>query len=839
MISIPAATPLLRSNHISQFRSFNIFRQLRKKVKNDKNQLMLQKVSFKIFLVFILAYLSTSVFAQKNPLKGIVIDAETGDPLAFVNITVNDSLYFGSTDIDGRFSLQFPGFAKTARFSFVGYEALEISDLKQKSLRSVKLQPKAIQLDEVVVRPGLNPAHRIIQNAINNKNLNDPKKLKSFKYTTYDKMVISADTLEAENELDGLKVFVAKRDIMVMETVSERSFKSPDKFFDKVIATKISGLKDPIVVFLLSQLHTTDFYDESIRISGKLYVNPLSRGSIEKYLYVLEEISPTRTGDTIFTISYRPRIKTNFDGLKGVVSIHSDRWAIQNVIASSALEESNFGISIQQLYEKADSTHWFPSQLNTEISFRNIGPIKGYARSYLRNIEINPEIDDRLFSNIVLEVEKDAFNQNSEFWANHRIDSLNSRLTETYRYMDSLGKAVQLDRLVRTTTALINGLIPLGMVDLNIRQLLTFNDFEGFKPGLGLQTNQKLSRHFAAAAFFGYALKRKQSAYEVSLNVPLWRKNDWKLQLKHYQNHNESGSSALPENNPALLNESNFRRYFIDRMDFTKGFETHIHFMPFKKISIETGFLQKDIFTDYGYQFKPEDTSPIEVEKIFSKELRLSMGYTPREKFTSYDGIKTPLVKVLPVFWITYSLGNAHFIDKNEKYQKFELRLDKSWHFNYTGKTNVRIEAGIIDGTLPYQMLFNLPASYSSTGLYATNSFATMRLDEFVTDRYIQLFFVQDFGQLLVRKKFFNPEISFATNISFGWLKNSGQHTGIEIKSPEDGFFESGILLKKLIKMPGTKLGVGAFYRYGPYQLDRFKENLALKLTISIGLQDF
>lgn len=796
---------------------------------------MFFKNSYKFLLVFILVSIIKTAIGQNNSFSGVVKDAQTGDLLAFVNITINDSLYIGSTDIDGKFSVQTPLFVEKARFSFVGYETFEEFNVVQKPFLSIKLQPKAFQLDEVVVRPGINPAHRIIQNAIDNKKLNDPKKLKSFKYTTYDKMIISLDTLEVREKDNGLKDFIAQRDIMVMETVSERSFMSPDKFFDKVIATKISGLKDPIAVFLLSQLHTTDFYDESIRISDKQYVNPISRGSAEKYLFILEEITQTMTGDTVFTISYRPRLNTNFDGLKGVVSIHSDRWAIQNVIASSALQKSNFDICIQQLYEKADSNQWFPSQLNTEISFGNIGPIKGFARSYLRNIEINPEIDGSLFSNIVLEVEKDAFNQNSEFWANQRIDSLNSRLLETYRYMDSLGEAQQLDRLIRMTASLTNGLVPLGKIDLKISQLLGFNNFEGFKPGLGLQTNQKLSRYFVATGNLGYALKRKQTTYDLGLNLLLWRKNEWRLILKHYQNHFESGSSSIPEYNSGLVNERNFRKYFVDRMDFTKGFETHFHFKPSKNISFETGYLQKDIFSDYGYQFKSENARPQEVKKIFTKEIRFSMGYTPGETYISSDGIKTPLTKALPVLWITISQGNAVFIDKNENYRKYEVRLEKNWHSNYAGNTNISIETGLIDGILPYPMLFNLPASYSETGLYATNSFATMRLNEFATNRYISLFFVQDFGQLLIREKYFSPDICVATNISFGWLDDSDHHTGIEIKAPENGFIESGLLLKNLIKMPGMKLGIGVFYRYGPYQFDQFKENMALKLTLSIG----
>jgi len=797
---------------------------------------MFFKSSKRFFLILIFFSSINPAYTQSDFFSGLVEDARTGEALAFVNILINDSIYGGSTDIDGKFSLKITTSLTKAQFSFVGYETQVLYEASSKAFHRIKLKQKTIQLDEVVVRPGLNPAHRIIQNAFDYKYLNDPKKLKSFKYTTYDKMVISADTLEAENELNGLKDFIAKRDIMVMETVSEKSFMLPDKSFEKVVASKISGLKDPIAVFLISQLHATDFYDESIRISDKQYVNPISRGSIEKYLFILEEMNATATGDTLFTISYRPRRNTNFDGLKGTISIHSDNWAIQNVIASSANTDSKLNIRIQQLYEKADGNQWFPAQLNTEILFQNVGPVKGYARSYLRDIEINPEIDKNIFSNTVLEVEKNAYNQNDEFWISHRADSLSKRMLETYRYMDSLGEAAQLDRMIRITESLINGLLPVGKVDLNISKLIRFNDFEGFKPGLGLQTNRKLSRHFVAGAYLGYAFRRKQTTYDLNLNVPVIKKIDGEVKIHHYQNYIETGRSNIPDYNAGILTENSFRDYFINKMDFTNGLEIYYSFKAFNYLRFEAGLTRKDIVPADEYIFNPAFADHSSGKNIKTEAFRISMGYSPGEKFISYNEIKTPLTKASPVLWVSFSQGNAVFFNMNEPYRKYEIRLENSWYLNYAGNTNIRLEAGLAEGVLPYPLLFNLPASYSSSGLYAPFSFATMRMNEFVADRYISMFISHNFGQLLIKKKHFAPDIVLATNISFGGLKKSIHHESLAFNTAEKGFFESGLLLRNLVKLPTFKIGAGAFYRYGPYQYKRLNENLALKITLSVGL---
>ena len=85
----------------------------------------------------------------------------------------------------------------------------------------VLLQRIRVQLDEVIILPGINPAHRIIQNAIDNKDHNDPEKLKSFSYTSYDKMIftvnadslLQVDTALLEGDAKELVEFFGEKDI--------------------------------------------------------------------------------------------------------------------------------------------------------------------------------------------------------------------------------------------------------------------------------------------------------------------------------------------------------------------------------------------------------------------------------------------------------------------------------------------------------------------------------------------------------------------------------------------------------------------------------------------------
>jgi len=109
---------------------------------------------------------------------------------------------------------------------------------------------------------------------------------------------------------------------------------------------------------------------------------------------------------------------------------------------------------------------------------------------------------------------------------------------------------------------------------------------------------------------------------------------------------------------------------------------------------------------------------------------------------------------------------------------------------------------------IPYFIMAELLQNFH--GL-CPNSFATMSMNEFLSDRYVSLFFTHHFGKLLFHIKKFRPEFAIASNIGFGTLSNSSHHYNIEIKTMEKGFFESGLMLENLLNATYYKLGAGIF----------------------------
>lgn len=76
------------------------------------------------------------------------------------------------------------------------------------------------------------------------------------------------------------------------------------------------------------------------------------------------------------------------------------------------------------------------------------------------------------------------------------------------------------------------------------------------------------------------------------------------------------------------------------------------------------------------------------------------------------------------------------------------------------------------------------------------------------------------------------PSLVLVTRMAWGDLKNPENHIGIEYKTLNEGFFESGIELNQIYK----GLGLTGFYRYGPNQLPRLEDNIAIKLSFVLDL---
>ncbi|RLD44184.1 MAG: hypothetical protein DRI86_08165, partial [Bacteroidetes bacterium] len=734
----------------------------------------------------------------------------------------------------------------------IGYRDTIISVSSLNINSTIRLVSISYNLEVVDILPSENPAFAIIRKLINNWKKNNPENQKNFSYKAYHKFVVTgdaeaikkklADTTHIDSNLIEMDEFLSSQHLLIIESVSERYFKYPDKNKERIIATRVSGLRDPSFAFLSSQLQSFSFYNKTIDLMDKHYINPLTKASLNKYFYLLED-SIFSDFDTTYIISFRPYKGTNFDGLKGQVHISTRNFAIRNVIAEPADSAVDIGIRIQQRYEFINNEFWFPTQLNSDLIFYNVifsgTYLKGIGRTYLRDIKVNQGFSNRIrFNNIVLEMDPNAGRKKrNEFWNTNRENLLDSLDNKTYRVVDSIGEAEHFDRKLWIYSSLINGRIPWGPIDMELDKFLQYNEFEGFRMGLGLVTNDRLSEVVQFGAYGAWATRDYQWKYGGSIDVNIWTRQKLKFKIE-YQNDVFESAHQFNFGKKSMFNDDVLRNFVIKKMVYHKTLSSNIKFRALPHSTWNFGFNYSQINSPNNYQFVIKD----DVMNYTSKgdfniaEFQGGLRFAYKEKLMSNKLQTISISTKYPVLNIHYTKAISGIINSELDYQKVDIQIDYSYYLRFLGRTSWRIVAAKAFGNAPWYKLYNGKGSYFPFYIEIPNSFGTMRINEFLSDRFVAVYFKHDFGHLLFGNKPFIPQPSIVSSFTIGELTNTNLHKNIEYNTLEKGYYESGLLLNSILKSGITNIGFGVFYRYGPYAFDNVADNFSYKLTLKYGI---
>jgi hypothetical protein len=819
-------------------------------------------ISLQFLLISLL--LSIEFYGQNQAIKGLVLDIQTKKPLPFVNITYNSSNQGFTSDIDGKFSIKDLSKIEFLKLSYVGYASKTIGKnylLKNPEI-TIYLVEETYDLNEVVIYPGENPAHRIINKVLENKKLNNPEELLSYSYTSYNKMILTADiesarkfvsdtiaiedSLQIDTGLLRVRNFLDSQHLFLMESVSERIFKKPGKINEKVIASRVSGFKQPSFILLATQMQSFSFYSEMITLMDSRYISPISSGSTNRYFFNIEDTTYTESGDTVFSISFRPKKNRNFEALKGVLNINTNKYAIQSVVAEPVESEGMVNLKIQQNYKMVDGKHWFPVELNTDLEFvkfvnassgQNQFNFIGIGKTYISEIKINQDLENVKFKAVELEVENKAYVHNDSIWAKFRHDSLTQQELTTYHKMDSIGKEEHFDLKLKTIKTISGGYVPFYFLDINVLSILDFNVFEGFRPGLGIRTNEKISKFFSVGTYASYGFKDKQWKYGGNLNLNISKENQLVLAFNYRNDVIESSGYRFFDDQLVFSSSEAYRDYFIADMTYIESVTSNFSFRFLKRFKVNLFASQSNIKNKGNYSFyNGYDYDPI--ASIYRlNETGFQLKYSPNERLANMAGELFSLNPYnSPVVYFN-AIRGIKIWGTSFDYLKLEAKINVNFMTKAFGRTNLQLVAAKAFGDLPYFMLYNGHESYYDFTVETANSFASMRMNEFLSDEFVSIHYRQDFGGLLFKGKKFRPKIVLANSVGFGRLNKPELHRGLNFKTMEKGYYESGLLINNIIRQLGfVGYGFGVYYRYGPYSFSNISNNFAYKLSLTFEL---
>ncbi|MGB0918766.1 MAG: DUF5686 family protein, partial [Flavobacteriales bacterium] len=499
-------------------------------------------------LVFLLCTISIANGFSQTVVRGFVFDEASEEPLVFSHVVLNDGPFGTTTDLNGFFEVESRITVEQLKVKYIGYETKTFPlGLTSDTVR-LYLKRSANELNEVTVFPGENPAERIIKNVVKNRKKNDPGNLPFFTYKAYEKTIFTLDEDTAitnkrsaeDTMVVAIQNLLEKQHLMMSENVYERKFRN-GKFTDNVQATRFSGMKNPQFAMLASQMQSFSFYKDYFSLGQQAFLGPISPNSWSRYFFNIQDTIQIKQ-DTVIIISYQPKKGKTFDALKGQLHINMSDYALRNATAN-VVDGQGVEIKIQHKYEKLNDETWFPTQLNTDFKMLglNLGGfnIKGVGTTYNKEVNLDDKVRLIDISSNTLELDSKAHKKDSAFWDSQRETPLSSKELRTYQVIDSIGKELKFEQRIKLLIAFGTGRFPIGPVELDLDKIIDYNEYEGFRLGLGLHTAPDLIKWASLGAYVAYGFKDKEVKYGGDAVFTLHKNLGLQLRGRYYHDVRE------------------------------------------------------------------------------------------------------------------------------------------------------------------------------------------------------------------------------------------------------------------------------------------------------------
>lgn len=625
---------------------------------------------------------------------------------------------------------------------------------------------------------------------------------------------------------------------MVMESVTERKFIQPDNSEEVILGVKVSGFNSASFAPLATDLQPFSFYSDYISIFDINYLNPISAGSLNKYDFTIEDTLYYGV-DTTFILSYTPLPGKNFDALTGLLYVNTNTYAIQNVIAEP-FEKGFIDLKIQQKYRYLDNKQWFPEQLKFEMFIRQTASmtvgVLASGVSEIKDVELYVPLDKKDFSIEALRMDELANDRDSVFWQQQRPDPLSDKERKTYEVMDSIGGKYKFDALMKIFEKVALNKIPISFIDIDIAKLFAYNKYEGIRLGLGAYTNEKLMKHLSVGGFFGYGFRDAGWKYGGEVIATLDKAREFEVRVGYQNNLIETGKSRLSY---FAIPHFDWGNFLAERMDQIKQESFGVGFRAFRYARMNIAFNHTNVYPKYTYELQAGADAP--VTNYINSDFTLHLRYAFKEKIITSIGQRIGMGTKYPILSIAYSVGVKDVWDSYYSYNKIEARIEKSFYIKNLGESKFRVEGGYIDEAIPYGLLYTSGGSYvRNWSILVKNSFQTATPYEFLADRYAVLHYSHNFGSLLLQVGKWKPNFTVYQNIGWGSLQHPEYHRFVEFKTMEKGFYESGLQIDRIIQFSYFNVaymgvGMGAYYRYGPYAYSSASDNLAFTLSVTFA----
>jgi hypothetical protein len=774
---------------------------------------------------------SLHISAQKTVVSGKVTDSETNEAIPYVNIGFQHSLIGTISESDGSFYLSTPKATDTLLVSSVGYELVRLAVIKgTEQVFDVKLVPKSTLLEAVVVKPGENPAFKILRKINDHKKQNDPSRLSSYQYKAYTKLRLDLNNINRNLQdqralqdfgfvfdyMDSSEVFNKNYlPLLITETVSSIFFsRNPPVNREVIEAFKVSGIENKTVAQFTGRMYQQlNIYDNFIQFFDPGFVSPISDIGRMYYKYYLEDSSMI-DNHWCYKITFKPKRKQERT-FHGFIWVADTSFAIKKFqLRVSADVNLNLLKDMVATYEysQVNDTTWFLTSEDMIIDFNVAEKSYGFfgrKSAIYDSIRFNVPVPDSIkkitTDTYVLE---DQIDKDELFWQENRKTTLSEEDNKVYTMVDSIKKVPMYKTLYGLTNMLTTYYYVLGPIELGpYYTTYSSNVIEGPRLRFGGRTSNKFSTRIMPGGHIAYGFKDQRYKYGLYVTYMFNTNPRRTSTISYFHDIRQLGKSenAFLDDNyltSFLRRNPNYKLTMVDQFNAFYEHEWLLGFSNTLKVTYQTIYPTQ--YVPFKYYGTEEDSTyglP-----FTSAEITVSTHFAYREKFLWGKFERKTLGSQYPSLDLDLTFGPKDFLESAHEYFKIRLKISDKVETNPLGYFKYRLTLGKIFGTLPYPLLKLHEGN--ETYAYDPLSFNMMNYYEFVSDEYASLFAEQHFQGFflnripLIRALHWREVVS--CNILFGRL--SERNTTV-MEFPEGlsalngGYYEASVGIENIFKL--------------------------------------
>ncbi len=737
---------------------------------------MKKSIKIKAFIIILLCALATVANAQ---IKGFVVDAATGDSVAFASVAYKDLRIAKSSNVSGVFTIE----KKTGHYltiSAIGYKSQRILiQEKTPAELHVCLTPDSKMLGNVVVKAKRkkykrkdNPAVELMKRVIAAKKRTDLDNHDYYQYTKYQKLTL------AENEVNASKLEEKKSKqwiidqietnpwtnklilpLSVDETVTQKLYRrNPKTTRDIIMGQNSTGVNqlietgDILNTALKDCFTDVDIYDDQVRLLQYPFTSPIGKDAVAFYrYYIVDTVYIDR--DQCYHLQFLPNNQQDF-GFRGEIWVLTDSTLHVKKCNLTIPKRSdvNFvdNLQIQQEYTKLPDGEWVLSRDDMMVEMKLAKFLSKFVvmRTTRNSDYVFDPLPNKLFKGKAKERhEADAMMKDEAFWDKYRAVNLTKGESSMDKFIHNLEQIKGFKFIMFGAKAFIENFVETGTekhpskVDIGpINTMISKNFIDGLRTRVSAQTTANLSKHWFLEGYYAHGWNTHKNYYRGAVTYSFNKKNYLPREFpKRTLTLESTYDIEYPSDKYIKTDKDNvftaFKWTDSKNMQFYNRQKFSFDWEEVWGLRIQAALKTEENQSAGTMAFRPLAT--LEDSKFRTTEASVDLTFSPGRTYINTKQRRLPINLDAPIFSISHTMGFKDFLCGDYKSNFTEASIYKRFWMKSWGKIDVYLKGGAQWNKVPFPLLI-MPAANMSY-ILEDETFNLLNNMEFLNDRYASL----------------------------------------------------------------------------------------------------